>query len=158
MRPVSACALAGALCLLILPISDAACAAPSGSSRGFVSHRPAAVHHQHLRRRVAHRGLRRHGRFDRFAADGWGGYLGGFADPLVVGALDGARAELRPLRSAVEVPVVVGIREARPGKPAIIPVGRHGKRLRRTSDLQASPGVEDQRPGPLVISLATTRR
>jgi hypothetical protein len=137
---------------------DAAVAAPYRGSRGFIARPPAVAHHQHLRRGVAHRGLHRHGRFDRFAATGWGGYLGGFAEPIVLGERDGGRAEFPPLQSPFEVPVVVGIRGAPPGKPAIIVVGRQGKRLRRTSDARALPGAQDHRAGPLIISLATPGR
>jgi hypothetical protein len=161
VRPVSACALAAAFCLLALPIEPAS-AAPHAPGRGHVVHRHIFVAPHVARTRAGHHGLHRHARSNRFNrhhgfAGGWPGYFDGFAAPYAPALLgDSGPAEVAAVPSVLELPVLVGIREAAAAQPAIIAVGPH--RARSANARGAMRSAQYAAPGPLVIELAPGRR
>jgi hypothetical protein len=161
VRPISACALAAALCLLAFPIEPAS-AAPHARGRSHVVHGHAFAPHV-PRIRVGHHGLRRHARFNRFNrhhgfAGGWPGYFDGSAAPYAPALLgDPGPAEVAAVPSVLELPLLVGIREAPAAQPAIIAVGPRRARA-RSSKAGGARSAEYVASGPLVIQLAPGRR
>ena len=162
MRPVSACALAAACCLFILPTIDPASAAPWGRGHAVHSHRfvpPHALAH----RGALHRGVHRHARFHRLNrhhgfAGGWPGFVDWGYAPFASGFVGTPEPPtIDASYSAAQVPVVVGIREAPAAEPAIIVVGRNGARV-RGSKTRAIRTVRYAASGPLIIQIAPTRR
>ena len=161
MRPVSACALAAACCLSILPTLDPASAGPQmrGSGHGVHAHRFGPAHH--AARRSVHRGFHRHARFHRFPrrhgfAGAWPGYGDWGYAPFAAGFIEAAEAPaVDAFPSVPQVPVVVGIREAPAAQPAIIAVGRNGARVRSS---KAKRGAQYAASGPLIIQVAPSRR
>ena len=162
MRPVSACAVAAACCLFILPTVDPASAAPWGRghavhSHGFVPLHPVA------HRGALHRGVHRDARFHRFDrhhgfAGGWPGYVDWGYAPFASGFVGTAEPPtIDASHAAAQVPVVLGIREAPAAAPAIIIVGRRGARV-RSSKTSSSRTVRYAASGPLIIQIAPTRR
>jgi hypothetical protein len=154
VRPVSACALVAACFLLAFPNVDTASAAPHGSGRGFAARASGFAAGRPLRPGAGHGGLHRHRHSHRFAADGWGGYVDGFGAPIEPAFLGPQLAALSP---PFGVPVVMGIREARPSEPAIIVIGHHGKRVRRISGRHRPALAEYRAAGPLIIDVGSRR-
>ena len=160
VRPLSACALVAASCLFTIHSIGSAFAVPHARSRGFVAHAPALVHHPRAHRGVLHRSVRRQGHFHRFAASGWPGYFDGFAAPIEAGSIDepgASRAEFGRPPSPFDVPVVVGIREARPSRPAIIVIGHAAKGARSTRSIYRQTQLEPAAQ-PLILHVAPGRR
>jgi hypothetical protein len=113
------------------------------------------------RSRVGHRGQPRHARFNRFNrhhgfAGGWPGYFDDFAAPYAPAFLGRpGPAEVAAVPSVLDLPVLVGIREAPAAQPAIIAVGPHRA---RSSKARGTRSAQHAAPGPLVIELAPGRR
>jgi hypothetical protein len=162
VRPVSACALAAAFCFLALPIEPAS-AAPHARGRSHVVHGHAFVAPHLAHSGAEHHGLRRHARFHRFNhhhgfSGGWPGAFDGFAVPYAPALLgDSGPAEVAAVPSVLDLPVLVGIREAPAAQPAIIAVGPHRARG-RSSNAQGMRSAQYAAPGPLIIELGPARR
>ena len=163
MRPVSACAIAVACCLIILPTIDPVAAAPQVRGRGHVFHGHGFVPAHLTARRAVHRGFHRHARFHRFHrhhgfAGGWPGYVDWGYAPFASGFVEGAEAPAADVfPSVAQVPVVVGIREGPVAQPAIIVVGRNRVRV-RGSKAQGARSAQYAASGPLIIKVPLSRR
>jgi hypothetical protein len=119
------------------------------------------------RRGAFHRIARRHGRFHGLAGSGWPGYLdwgGASLTPTLLDGPDRARVDIAAMPSLVDLPVLVGIREAPAAEPAVLVVGHNRARPRSSAKPRGGPmadyrgGLPDGAPGPLIIELAPVRR
>jgi hypothetical protein len=139
---------------------EPAAAAPHPRGRSQVVHAHAFVAPHLARSRAGHHRLYRHARFKRHHgfAGGWPGYFDDFAAPYAPAFLGRlGPAEVAAVPSLLELPVLVGVRQAPAAQPAIIAVGPHRARV-RSSKARGTRSAQHAAPGPLVIELAPGRR